>query len=278
MYIWQVDFYRRPLKDKAGQVLWELLVCDANGSLNYSAFCPQSQANVNWLVEELQKVDRGKLPDLIQVFRSPALSLIETAAKNLKIAVEATRYTPALKQYLQQRAAEYIYLETYTGEAYNPLAIDKPPPLPLPEKLWGENWRFATISAGNLIEIFAEKPIPIRSMPEYLLPINLGLASTVAIPGVIIYGGRQAMRLAQWLQENSPVTLNYITGEPDGLILESSLVDRWIIATFTDKEVSKAAQVYEDRKKLTKGLHFFLVQPDDTGMTYSGFWLLGEVG
>ncbi|MBC6434719.1 DUF1092 family protein, partial [Nostoc sp. HG1] len=32
MKIWQADFYRRPLPDASGQVLWELLICDATRS------------------------------------------------------------------------------------------------------------------------------------------------------------------------------------------------------------------------------------------------------
>jgi hypothetical protein len=68
--------------------------------------------------------------------------------------------------------------------------------------------------------------------------------------------------------------LNYISGAPDGLILEAGLVDRWIVATFEDPEVTTAAQAFEQRKKHCRGLHFLLVQPDDSGMTYSGFWLL----
>jgi RNA-binding protein Tab2/Atab2 len=124
--------------------------------------------------------------------------------------------------------------------------------------------------------VFSDRPIPILQMPEYLLPINLGLASTIPVPGVIIYGGRQSMRLARWLQQAHPVALNYIAGAPDGLVLEAGLVDRWIVATFEDKQVTAAAKAYEQRKQQSRGLHFLLVQPDDSGMTYTGFWLLGE--
>jgi hypothetical protein len=82
------------------------------------------------------------------------------------------------------------------------------------------------------------------------------------------------MQLARWLQDSEPVALNYIAGAPDGLVLEAGLADRWIVATFEDQEVAAAAQTYEQRKQASKGLHFLLVQPDDSGMTYSGFWLL----
>lgn len=272
--IWQADFYRRPLKDKNGQQLWELLICDPTRSLEFIAMCLQSEVNANWLVAQLQKVGQSQdLPDVIQVFRPQSLGLIETAAQMLGVKVEPTRRTTALKQWLLDRAQQYPQMETYTGESYQPLALDSSPPLPLPENLWGDRWRFATLPAGNIGDII-DRPIPILAAPEFLLPLNLGLSSTLSIPGVVIDGGRQSMKLARWLEATRPYLLKYIPGDPDGLILEAGLVDRWVVATFTDKEVSGAAQVYEQRKQQSQGLHFLLVQPDDSGMTYSGFWLL----
>ncbi|NES78695.1 MULTISPECIES: Tab2/Atab2 family RNA-binding protein [unclassified Okeania] len=272
--IWQADYYRRPLKDQQGQQLWELLICTPTRSLEFTAICPQSEVNANWLVEQLQKVGQGQdLPSTIQVFRPQSLGLIETAAQILGVKVEATRHTTALKQWLLDRAQQYQRMETYTGESYDPLKLDSPPPVPLAENLWGDRWRFATLPAGNIKDII-ERPIPILSVPEFLLPLNLGLSSTLPIPGVVIDGGRQSMRLAKWLEAAQPYFLKYISGDPDGLILEAGLVDRWVVATFSDREVSLAAQVYEERKQQSQGLHFLLVQPDDSGMTYSGFWLL----
>ncbi len=274
--IWQADYYRRPLKDKQGQQLWELLICNPTRSLEFIAMCPQSEVNANWLVAQLQKVGQGQdLPDMIQVFRPQSLGLMETAAQMLALKVEPNRRTAALKQWLLERAQQYRDMETYTGESYDPLLLDSPPPVPLPENLWGDRWRFATLPAGNIEDII-ERPIPILSAPEFLLPLNLGLSSTLPIPGVVIDGGRQSMRLAKWLETGRPYLLKYIPGDPDGLILEAGLVDRWVVTTFSDKEVSAAAQVYEARKQQSRGLNFLLVQPDDSGMTYSGFWLLQQ--
>ena len=275
MQIWQADFYRRPLRDEAGKSVWELLICDSARSFEFSAFCSQSEANSNWLAQQLQQqIQIHKKPDRIQVFRPQSLSLIQAAGKVLGIEVEATRRTAALKLLLQQRAKEYLSLPNYTGEAYSPIALESPPPVPLPENLWGDGWRFASLPAGDIEEAFQGRPLPILSMPELLLPLNLGLASTVPVPGVAIDGGRQSMRLARWLQDAKPCALNYIAGAPDGLILEAGLADRFVVATFADDEVKEAAKIYEQRKQLSKGLHFLLVQPDDTGMTYTGFWLL----
>ncbi|MBW4687480.1 MAG: Tab2/Atab2 family RNA-binding protein [Komarekiella atlantica HA4396-MV6] len=260
MKIWQADFYRSPLQDAAGQVLWELLICDATRSFEYVATCPQSAANSSWVAEQLELAGGEKLPDIIQVFRPQSLSLIEAAGRNLGINVQPNRRTFALKQWLQEK--QY------------PLALEKPPPAPLPENLWGEQWRFASLAASDVETRFSDRPIPHLHMPEFLKPMNMGLASTIPIPGVVIYGGRQSLPLARWLHQARPVALNYISGAPDGLVLEAGLVDRWIVATFEDSEVTAAAKMYEQRKQLSRGLHFLLVQPDDSGMTYSGFWLL----
>ena len=69
--IWQVDFYRSPQKDAAGQILWDLLICDPHRNFKYIATCPEFQANSNWLTEQFKLAGREKLPELIQVFPSP---------------------------------------------------------------------------------------------------------------------------------------------------------------------------------------------------------------
>ncbi len=286
MVIWQADFYRRPRKNELGQPLWELVVCDPTGEWTFTATCPQQEANSAWLSATLSNAKSGQLPQVLQVFRPQCLSLLATAAQNLGITVEATRHTPALKLWLQRQATAYAQTDSNVDGAamvaYDPLAVDRPPPVPIPDagatagavRLWGESWRFASIMAGDMVAWAADRPLPVREMPEYLWPVNLGLASTAVIPGVAISGGRQSMKLARWLQEVRPVSLNYIPGAPDGLILEAGLVDRWILATFDDEEMATAARTYQQRLQLTQGLHFLLVQPDDSGMTYSGFWLL----
>jgi len=258
MNIWQADFYRRPLQTEAGSPLWELLICDAEGRQILSAFCPQREANSLWLTQQLQKV--GDLPDRLQVFRPQCLSLLQAACLPLEITVEPTRRTLALKQLVEER--------------YGKIELEKPPPVPLPENLWGEQWRFGAIAAQDLVPLFSNRIIPVREMPESLLPVSLNLPSTIAIPGVIIDGGRQSMPLARWIERSHPYALQSIPGEPDGLILEAGLSDRWILTTFDDADVIVAAQTFRQRQQAAKGLHFLLVQPDDSGMTYSGFWLL----
>ncbi len=268
MTIWQADFYKYSAQGNSGNVLWKLLICDSQGNLIHQANCSQSQANSDWLVSQLRPLIQKQLPDLIQVFRPQSLSLLTIAAGKLGIKVIATRRTFALKEILKKQTVQ---------EHDNPIKLEKLPPQPLPENLWGEGWRFASFPAGELVDYFCDRQIPIINIPEELLPLKLGIASSESVPGMVIYGGRKSLYLSRWLEEMQPVSLNYIPteiGASGGLILEAGLADRWIIATFEDREVAQAAQNYEQRKQASKGLHFLLVQPDDSGITYSGFWLL----
>ena len=38
---WQLDFYRRPLKNAEGHSLWELLLCTPTMDFSYGETCPQ---------------------------------------------------------------------------------------------------------------------------------------------------------------------------------------------------------------------------------------------
>ncbi|MBO9997679.1 MAG: Tab2/Atab2 family RNA-binding protein [Cyanobacteria bacterium SID2] len=269
---WQVDFFRRPVCNESGEVLWELLACDRALTFQFQAWCPQSQANADWIAAQLQQASPS-LPEGLQVFRPESLSLIEAAGQQLGVAVEATRRVEPLKRWLLKRVESYRQHPGYTGDAYDPLAVPRPAPIPVPDRLWGDRWRFASLPAGE-IEDFATRPMRFRSIPEPLRPLHLALASTQAVPGVVIDGGRQSLPLARWLESLNPVAINFIPGAPNGLILEAGLADRWVLATFDDPEVQAAAQVYRQRQQQSKGLHFLLVQPDDAGVTHTGFWLL----
>jgi hypothetical protein len=268
MTIWQIDISSRPQQNERGETLWELAICDPTSEWYHTVSCPQKQVNSDWIAAQLKLAMTDNIPQLIQVFRPQSLGLIQLAGTKLGIEVVPTRRTIALKKLLQHQA------QNYSSPHYQPLLIESPPPLPIPDYLVGDKWQFATLTAGQLVADFADRPIPIVSMPDYLLPPHWGLGANVAIPGAIIYGGRQSMRLARWIDEKSPVSLNYLGDDPGGLVLDTGLADRWVMLTFNDSEVSQAARLYEARKRLVHGLHFLLVTPDDSGVTNSGIWLL----
>lgn len=202
MSCWQVDLYRRPLRTPSGLDLWELVICDPQENFYYTAFCPEPLVSSAWVIREFHNCGQ-LLPQRVQVFRPQSLGLLEAACQELGIALEATRRTPALKRYLQQRVQEYQGLKTYTGEAYDPLAIEQPPPLPLPDDIWGDSWQFAAITPPDLEQLM-QYPLRILAFEMAMLPASLGLAADTLIPGIILYGGRKSLKLARWFQEQLP--------------------------------------------------------------------------
>lgn len=276
---WEADFYRRPCRDAQGQVLWELLVCDRTFQFTYGAWVPQGQATAAWVQGQLETAitKAGYTPEGIYAFRPQAVALLRAGAAPLHIPLHPSRHTPTVKQWLVQRAQWYPSQPTYSGEAYDPVAVDRPAPVPVPDSLWGEQWRFGAIAAAEFQGGLAQEPIPIQSLPLEWMPLQGGLASTQPLPGLIIDGGRRAMALAQWLQEQDPVMLEPMAGDPHGVILEAGLGDRWVLATYDDPQVQAAAQVFQSRRAEAQGLHFLLVRPDDSGVTYTGLWLLRTV-
>ena len=276
---WQADLYRRPLKSPTGEPIWELLLCSDDFEFSYGVFSPQGTVNADWVAEQLRIAleKSAAAPEAIQVFRPQCLSLLEAGAAALGLKVAPTRQTRALKRWLEQRSRWYPSLDTYSSEPYNP-EPDRPPPVPLSEDLWGDQWRFAALSAGDFERIFPHEPIPVRSLPEALLPMQQGVPSTIRIPGIVIDAGRKSMALAQWLQAAQPAWISYVPGDPDGLILDAGLVDRWVLTTFQDPDVAEAGRTFEHRKAEAKGIHFLLVRPDDSGMTNTGIWLLQRTG
>ncbi|MDR9404985.1 MAG: Tab2/Atab2 family RNA-binding protein [Halothece sp. Uz-M2-17] len=264
---WQVDFYRLPQTNANDQSMWELVVCDETEKTVITETCPQAEATVDWLVTHLSQIAQGSRPEKIKVFRPQSLQLLQLAGEKLDITVEGTRHTPFLKQVLRDRAGE------------ERIKIESPPPQPLPEDIWGDQWQFASLNAEEIEYRIPERPIPFRDIPPELSPFQLNLGSTTLVPGIIIYGGRKSWQLAQWFAETEPMAIQYIptaVGESGGLILEAGLRDRWVIITFEDPDVAIAAEKFQQRKQDSNGLHFLLIQPDDSGMTDTGFWLLAD--
>lgn len=277
MDIWQIDFYYYPLlSDKDRQ--WQLIICNcANNSPSqqakaiYTAQCAATDANTVWLEQQILLAAAHKLPDKIQVFRPQSLSLISLVADKLNIPVEPTRNTENLKQVLKQKFQSI--------PNYNPLQLEQAPPQPLPENLWGDEWQIAKIAAGQIIDLFSDRPIPISNIPPEFYPLNLNLASDIFIPGIVVYGGRKSMQLARWIEQQIPAFIHYIPteiGKSGGFILETGLVDRWVFNTFESEQAAVSARQYEQNKQTSQGLHFLLIQPDNSGMTTTAFWLLKE--
>jgi hypothetical protein len=274
MNIWQSDLFRNSSSTQVKNQ-WLLIICDRNGHLVSQAQCEQSQVNATWLTDRLQQAIQDKPLDKIQIFRPQIIGLFSLATKNLNVSLETTRRISAIKE----KVLQYTKNNLSVVSGKNDLGLDRPPPQNLPENIWGKDWNLVSISAAEIINFTQNRPIPFCDLPESLLVIHSQLNPTTKIPGIVINGEKKSLTIARWLVREQPVALNYIAteiGRSGGLVLESGLVDRWILATFESEAVAIAAKAYEQAKQKSQGLHFLLVQPDDSGMTYTGFWLLKD--
>ncbi|NJR56916.1 MAG: DUF1092 family protein [Acaryochloris sp. CRU_2_0] len=278
--VWQVDFDRRPLQDTEGYPLWELVVYDPQTQMACQRWCPEPDVSSLWLAAQLQELFMlmAPKPTHLQVFRPRTLSILQEISERLGIILEAQRRTMGLKQVLQMRSQHYPQMSEYTGQAYDPLWVEQLPPQPLPEALWGEQWQFVTLTATELESGLLQRLIPLQDIPSQLLPSQLSLAATTPVPGVLINGGRRSMQLAQWIQQRQPMALTAMRAELSGLILAAGLNERHILVTYDHAEMVLAAQQFEQDQHNSQGLHFLLIQPDDSGVTYTGLWLLSTVG
>jgi RNA-binding protein Tab2/Atab2 len=148
-----------------------------------------------------------------------------------------------------------------------------PVPQPMPEELWGDRWQFVRLTAEDLEFRLLERSIPIREVSPSALPSEQAIASNTLISGVVIEAGKQAMRLARWVAAQQPLSLEAVNRELGALMLDTDC-DRWIMATYQDEAVKEAAENFEALKQENGGIHFLLIQPDDSGTTHSGLWIL----
>ncbi|MCM1981337.1 Tab2 family RNA-binding protein [Lyngbya confervoides] len=156
------------------------------------------------------------------------------------------------------------------------MSLIPPPPQPLPESLWGDIWRFVAVSADELEAGLLTKPIPVCGADPALFPSSLALPQRTPIPGVLIEAGRRSLKLSRWIEAQVPTHLASVLADLQGLLLHTHSQQRWILMTYQDAEMSAAARQFEQRKVQSRGLHFLLIQPDDSGVTYSGLWLLRD--
>ncbi len=84
MTIWQADFYKSSSSSPL-ETVWQLLISDSLGHLIYENSCPQSQANSDWLTQQLQQACQVSSPEIIQVFRPQCANLFLLAGQNLQI-------------------------------------------------------------------------------------------------------------------------------------------------------------------------------------------------
>jgi RNA-binding protein Tab2/Atab2 len=279
--IWELDYYSRPILDEQNKKLWEVLICESPTRIDsdpaslfrYAEYCSSSQVNSVWLKAAIQEaIARApKPPDKIRFFRQAMSNMITTACKGLDIPAQLSRRTIALSQWVNDRF-QTVYPEHPGFQPGKNPSVTFPtiPPESLPDALLGQKWTFATLEASafddmNEWSIEFGEAFPLKMA---------GLQSNTAIPGLIIYSPR-AVPMAAWMSGLEMTAIQF-DPEPPRLLLETGVVDRWVLSSL-DAKTQVEAQQFEVAKQQANRVHFLALQTDPNVEAFAGFWLLQEV-
>ena len=284
--IWELDFYSRPLLDENQKKRWEVLICERPSGIDskidrlfrHSKFCASSTVNSVWLREAIEEAiaKAPHTPDRICFFRRQMANMITKACKDADLAVNISRRTLALHQWLQQRMTEvYPDMEGYSASSAPSVSYPSNEPQPLPDALLGEQWTIVTLEAGALTEM-SEWDITFGG--AFPLPLA-NVSDTTPIPGLIIYSSR-ATPLAAWMSGLELAYLSYQPGMgkiPSRLVLETGSSDAWILSPLASDDLKQEAQTFEAAKQAADNVHFLAIQSTPDSESFAGFWLLKEL-
>jgi hypothetical protein len=281
--IWELDFYSRPIVDENNKKLWEVLICESPTGINksttelfrYAEYCDNKNVNSLWLAEALQKaiVQAGQSPDRIRFFRQSMNNMITKACTDVNLSVQPSRRTFELSRWLKERM-ETVYPEQPGYQASSSAAIVFPttPPQRLPDALEGKKWQFVSLPASA----FAEMSEWSIDFGEAFPLENAGLKPDSIVPGLIIYSPR-AVAIAAWLSGLELAAVKFDQEGAPNLVLETGVIDRWVLTPLNSKELQQEAEQFEQAKQAAQDVHFIALQTDPNVEAFAGFWLMRDV-
>jgi hypothetical protein len=286
--IWELDFYSRPILDENGKKRWEVLICEsptgiaapARPLFQYAAYCSSSEVNSIWLSSAIAMAmaQSRQAPDRVRFFRQSMNNMITKACSDLNLAAQPSRRTFGLSRWLQERMVTVYPQEPgYQAGSTAGVAFPNTPPQRLPDALQGQQWKCVSLPASAFDEM-GDWPI---EFGESFPLANADVQPDTPIPGLIIYSQR-AVAMAAWMSGlelasvklDLEVTPREVTQK---LILETGVLDRWILTPLPTQELQQEAARFEDLKKAANDVHFIALQVDPNVQAFAGFWLLRDV-
>jgi RNA-binding protein Tab2/Atab2 len=278
--IWELDFYSRPIVDENKKKVWEVLLCESPTSIDadvatlfrYSEYCPNANVNSAWLGEALQRaIDQaGILPDRVRFFRQAMNNMITKACSDVGVPCQPSRRTFTLNEWIKDRTETVYPSETgYVTGSNATVAFPTTPPQPLPDALRGQKWGTVALEASAFTEMNDWSIDFGESFPL----TGFGLDAETLVPGMIIYSAR-ALAMAAWMSGLELSTVKYDTIDGQQLVLETGVIDRWILTPLVNMPLQLEAKEFEERKKAAGGVHFIAIQESPESEAFAGFWLL----
>jgi len=274
---WELDFYSRPVQGSDGKKLWELLVTDSAGSFQHAEAVPSNCVNSRELRKRVQRlIDEAETkPSTIRFFRTQMKNMITIALADLEgVSCMPSRVTYQLYDWLSVRDRE-VYPSMAGYKKPRPEAPPVKLPVKLPDQLRGEQYAFVTLPYAEFMPgggITAEN-IGFGALCP--LPSQAKIEPDAMVPGVVIFSKRSAA-IAAWFA-GTDLAFVKATLESRELLLEVGLDTQYLLARIRTPEQQLEAELFEEGKARTEGLHFISVQTNAEAESPDGFWLLKDV-
>lgn len=271
---WELDFFSRPVQGADGKKLWELLVTDGTGSFRHVEAVPSNCVNSRELRTRVQRViDASNVkPENIRFFRKQMKNMISIALGDLpEVRCVPSRATYQLSAWLEEREAT-VYPGMSGYRKPRPEAPGMKMPVRLPEQLRGEKYAFVTLPYAEFVEgTINEDNIGFGALCP--LPAG-GLPADALVHGLVIFSKRSAA-ISAWL---TGIDLVFVKAslETREVLLEVGLDTQYLLARIKDPQQKLEAQLFEEGKETTNGLHFLSIQSGPEADAPDGFWLLKD--
>uniref|UniRef100_A0ACD5YSS0 Uncharacterized protein n=1 Tax=Avena sativa TaxID=4498 RepID=A0ACD5YSS0_AVESA len=275
---WEVDFCSRPILDARGKKVWELVVCDATLSLQFTRFFPNTSINSVTLRDALASVASSlgvPLPDRARFFRSQMQTIISRACNELGVKAVPSRRCVSLLLWLEERYETVYSLHPGFQQGTKPLlTLDNPFASNLPDNLFGDKWAFVQLPFSDVreeVELLERRYAFGAGLDLDLLGFELD--ETTLVPGVAVESSR-AKPLAAWMNGLEICSMEVDTGRAN-LILSAGVSTRYVYAGYQKSAATtQEAEAWEAAKKACGGLHFLAIQENLNSDSCVGFWLL----
>ncbi|KAM0940319.1 hypothetical protein DsansV1_C18g0148971 [Dioscorea sansibarensis] len=275
---WELDLCSRPILDERGKKLWELVVCDATLSLQFTRYFPNNVINSITLRDAIASISDSlglPLPDKVRFFRSQMQTIITRSCNELGVKPVPSKRCVSLMLWLEERYDTVYTRHPGFQKGSKPLlALDNPFPTVLPENLFGDQWAFVQLpfsAVKNELSNLRKKNAFGGSLDLDLLGIEI--EEPTLVPGVAVASAR-AKPLAAWMNGLEVCSVEADTGRAC-LILSVGVSTRYVYATYKrSPATTQEAAAWEAAKKECGGLHFLAIQDDLDSDSCVGFWLL----
>ncbi|CAG9462464.1 unnamed protein product [Pedinophyceae sp. YPF-701] len=280
---WELDFCSRPLLDERKKKVWELLICDAERTFEYSEYFPNNKINSATLkqaIDRIVQMEGAVKPDKVRFFRGQMQTIITRALGELDIRAVPSRRCFSIIAWLKDRMDNhYPALPGYDAASPTLFTMDTGVAEDLPDALRGESWAFVQLPLSAVLaelESVERGEVFGSTFPLETAGIEVEEGDDPLVPGVAVFS-RRALPLAGWTN-GLELSRMRADAERGFLMLETGVSQRWRYSSFPrTPQAREEAAAWSQAVDGSQGLHFLAIQEDPEGEEVAGLWLMRDV-